>query len=110
MMLGLPSSLAGLRGLAGVLYSVSDNVPGENNACGASFLGYVFDPMCWGNSFSDWQTAYNGQSLGTTLFGTANTAATGLDVCGQATGVNCTTWILGIAGVAAAILLYGAMK
>ena len=107
MMLGLPTSLAGLRGLG---WSVSDNVPGENNACGSSYLGYLFDPNCWGDSWANWQAAYNGQSVATSLFGTSSTAATGLDICGEATGLNCTTWIFGGLGVLAFILAWGAFN
>ena len=61
-------------GLGGFFLSLND--PGAANACGLTWAGYLADPECWGNSWSDWQNAFYGVTAavpGTTV--TAGPAA-----------------------------------
>ena len=93
MMLGLPTS--GLKGLG---ITAADNVPGQNNACGMTYLSYLFNPSCWTDSFADWQAAYNAQSLLTTVVGSgpgSGAANTGTDPCTAAIGISCPVLAIG---------------
>ena len=94
-MLGLPTS--GLKGLRGLGTTAADNIPGYNNACGASYFEYIFDPMCWGDSFANWQAAYTAQGLLTTLAGSAPGANAAPDACMTAISISCPVLVIGAA-------------
>ena len=54
------SAVVNSMGLGGLFASLND--PGAANACGQFQLSYLTDPMCWGNSFAEWQNAFYGIS------------------------------------------------
>ena len=54
------SAVVNSMGLGGLFASLND--PGAANACGQFQLSYLADPMCWGNSFTEWQNAFYGIS------------------------------------------------
>ena len=59
-------------------FFLSTNDPGAANACGVSYASFLTNPMCWGNSWSDWQNAFYGVSAtapGATVTGAPGTPA-----------------------------------
>jgi hypothetical protein len=89
----------GLGAIGALGSTAADNVPGLNNACGMSYLSYLTDWNCWGDSFANWQAAYNSQGVLTTLLGSGpgsgGTSGTTLDPCASSLGVSCPVLMIG---------------